>query len=223
MTADQNQRRHAVGIVDDHALFREGIASLINEFTDFEVSLHAGSGEELFLQLKKSQPPDLILLDVNMPDMDGIQVMEELNRFHPQIKVLAISMLNQEATVVQMLKAGAQGYLVKDAGSRELHRALRTIATGESYYSPIVANRLIHQALKNENGSAVPPGPQLNDRERDFLRLVCTELTYREIAEKMFLSARTIEGYRDNLFEKLGCKNRIGLVIFAIKEGLYRV
>jgi DNA-binding NarL/FixJ family response regulator len=130
-------------------------------------------------------------------------------------------MHHEDANVVSMIRAGAKGYMLKDANTQELHRALRSVIETGSYYSEFVAGKLVNSV---KNGSPEPAGKIiLSDRETQFLQLVCTELTYKEIAEQMYLSTRTIEGYRDSLFMRLNCKNRIGLVLYAIKEGLYDV
>jgi two-component system, NarL family, invasion response regulator UvrY len=212
---------HSVGLVDDHTLFRKGMISLIDEFPEFYVRFEADNGIELKKLLHPDNEPDIMLLDVNMPGIDGVESMIWLSEHFPLIKVLALSMINQEATVINMLKAGAKGYMLKDAGTQELHKALMAIANDGNYYSPNVTTQVIHHL---KNGKPLEPVHQgLNDREREFLRFVCTEMTYKEIAENMHLSSRTIEGYRDSLFDKLNCKNRTGLVLFAIREGIYRV
>jgi len=168
--------------------------------------------------------PDIVLLDINMPEMDGYETAQWLKQHHPDVKVLALSMYDNETSIIRMLKSGARGYILKDSEPGELKAALRALEEKGFYYSDLVSGKLMHaiNKMEDENGNLKNIVP-LNERETDFLTYACTELTYKEIAEKMFLSPRTIDGYRDALFEKLNVKTRVGLVMYAIKNGIVRI
>ena len=160
-------------------------------------------------------------MDINMPEMDGYETCLWLKNNHPDIKVLALSMYDNENAVIRMFKAGAKGYILKDSDPAELRAALDGIISKGFYYSEMVTGKLIHTINSmDENDNNIKGIIKLNDREITFLKLVCTELTYKEIADKMFLSPRTIDGYRDDLFQKLNIKTRVGLVMYAIKNGI---
>lgn len=213
-----------VGVVDDHKLFRRGIASLINSFTEYRVVLEAGNGEEMIAQLVQNNQPDLLLLDIKMPVMDGFSTIEYLSRNKPSIKVLILSMFDDEQSVIRMIGLGAKGYLLKDSEPIELKNALDSVVDKGYFYSEFVTGNLVHSL--HHKGPAEKQGLHpllLNDRETEFLKLICQELTYKEIADIMCLSTRTIDGYRDSLFQKLSVKNRVGLVLYALRTGLVRI
>lgn len=156
--------------------------------------------------------------------MDGYEACLWLKTNHPNIKVLALSMYDNETSVIRMFKAGAKGYILKDCDPAELKNALEAVVAKGFYYSEMVTGKLIHtiNSLDEEDNQARNV-IQMNEREVSFLKLVCTELTYKEIAEKMFLSPRTIDGYRDDLFQKLNARTRVGLVMYAIKNGIVNI
>jgi DNA-binding NarL/FixJ family response regulator len=210
-----------VALIDDHKLFRKGIVELINGFTGFIVIWEANNGKEMISKIVPDNPPQIVLLDINMPVMNGYDAAAWLKVNWPDIKILALSMDDNEESIIKMLKAGAKGYILKDADPAELQAALHSVATKGFYYSELVTGTLLNSIRNPEakqSGSAV-----LNNREIEFLKLACTELTYKEIADQMNLSARTIDGYRESLFEKLEVKNRVGLVLYAIKHGIITV
>lgn len=208
----KNRDMFSVGLVDDHKLMRSGLSELISSFYNFSVVLEAGSGKELIELLKTSEPPDIMLVDIHMKDMDGFETASWITSNHPLTKILALSMYDKEEAVIKMLRAGARGYLLKDSDPSELVYALNEIVDKGYYHSEISNNALQNQIGKDWLSSS------LKDRELEFLKLVSTELTYKEIADKMCLSFRTIDGYRESLFEKLKVKSRTGLVLFAIRE-----
>ncbi|WP_153800138.1 response regulator transcription factor [Foetidibacter luteolus] len=214
----------SVALADDHVLIRNGLAGLINTFDGYHVSMQAINGQELADKIKAGQVPDVILLDINMPKKDGYETAHWLKNNYPDVKVLALSMYDNETAIIRMLKNGARGYVLKDAEPSDLKRALDDVVHKGFYYSELVTGHLINTIHKmgddNGNGKNIL---QLNDREVDFLKYACTELTYKEIADKMYLSPRTIDGYRDALFEKLNIKTRVGLAIYAIKNGIVNI
>ena len=205
---------YRVVIVEDHILLSQAIAGLVNAFNKFEVPYQCNNGQELLDKLKTpGNIPDVVLMDVNMPILNGIETTEILKKEFPQIKVIALSVEGAEETIIKMLKAGAKGYLLKDVEKEVLETALKEVISTGYYHTKEVSNILVNSL--NEDESSVV---KLKDRELEFIKLVCSELTYKEIADKMFLSPKTIDGYRDSLFQKLHVKNKIGLVLYAIKN-----
>ena len=210
-----------LALVDDHVLLRNGLANLVREL-GYEIVLEANNGNDFIDQLKTSQQPDIVLLDINMPQKDGYETALWLKKNNPDIKVLALSMYDDEYAIIKMLKNGARGYILKDAEPAELKRAINAVLTKGFYHSELVTGTLIH-TINNDENSAHPNASGLNTKEVEFLKMVCTEMTYKEIADKLFVSPRTVDGYRDDLFEKLGVKSRVGLVLFAIKNGIVKI
>ena len=213
-----------IALTDDHVLLRNGLASLLEDL-DYEVLFEADNGQDLIRKLNPGDLPDVVLMDINMPQMDGYETTRWLKLNHPGVRVLALSMYDDENAIIRMLKSGARGYILKDSDPAELKGALQALVAKGFYHSELVTGKLIHTInhMDDTDHSSVKDVLGLNDREIEFLKLVCTELTYKEIAEKMFLSPRTIDGYRDALFEKLGLKSRVGLVLFAIRNGIVNV
>jgi two-component system, NarL family, invasion response regulator UvrY len=210
-----------VVLVDDHVLLRNGLASLIRGFGEYEVLFEACGGKDLIRQLQNSRLPDIILLDINMPEMDGYDTACWLRRNFPEIKVLALSMYDTDSAIVRMLKNGAKGYVLKDIDAGVLKVALDSVLEKGFYYTDMVTGKLIHTI-----GTLDDPEMRmrrllaLNERELEFMKLVCTEWTYKEIADRMYLSPRTIDGYRDALFEKLNVRTRVGLAMYAVRSGI---
>lgn len=210
---------HTVVIVEDHVLLSQAIASLVNSFKDFNVLYTCKNGKELLTKLKTpNNIPDIILMDVNMPILNGIETTEIVKNDYPKINVIALSVEENDTTIIKMLKAGAKGYLLKDVEKDVLELALTETIKNGYYHTKDVSNILINSLNKDDSSKI-----QLKDREVEFIKHSCSEMTYKQIAEKMFLSPKTIDGYRDNLFQKLNIKNRIGLVLYAIKNGIYKV
>ncbi|MES1159898.1 MAG: response regulator transcription factor [Bacteroidota bacterium] len=214
----------AVVLVDDHVLLRNGLANLIRSFGEYAVLFEAYNGLDLIRQLKPRSLPDLVLLDVYMPEMDGYETALWLKQNYPGIKILALSMYDTDNSIIRMLKNGVKGYILKDIEPAELKMALESVIYKGFYYSEMVTGKLIHTINTLDGGEQkVNNLLRLNDRELEFLKLACTEYTYKEIAEQMYLSPRTIDGYRDALFEKLNVKTRVGLVLYAIRNGIVSV
>lgn len=211
-----------LGIVDDHKLFRKGLITLIElAYPKCEILFEADNGLDLQHKLLKKNLPDIIIMDVNMPGMDGFASAQWLRENHPDIKVLVVSMVEKEETIVRMLKLGVKGYLSKDVEPQELGEALRSIMNRGFYYTDYLTGKLVMSIQSEGTGKQkINNLPQINDREKLFLELACSELTYNEIADKMFLSPKTIDGYRNALFEKLNVKSRVGLALYAVRHGL---
>lgn len=210
-----------VAIADDHSLMRNALAKLINSFGDYTVIFEANNGKEIRPLIHQHGIPDIVLVDVNMPEMDGFETTKWLHTNYPQVKVLVLSMLSDERTIIRMMRLGAKGYLLKNAEPEELKEGLDSVMSKDVYLPDIISGKLIsglHRDADKDEEAVV-----LNEREKEFLRWVCTELAYREIAEKMNLSARTIDDYRQNLFTKLKVHSRIGLALYAIRNGIAEV
>jgi two-component system, NarL family, invasion response regulator UvrY len=210
-----------VVLVDDHVLLRNGLASLIRGFGEYEVLFEACGGKDLIRQLQNSRLPDIILLDINMPEMDGYDTACWLRRNFPEIKVLALSMYDTDNAIVRMLKNGAKGYVLKDIEAGVLKVALDSVLEKGFYYTDMVTGKLIHTiSTLDDPEMRMRRLLALNERELEFMKLVCTEWTYKEIADRMYLSPRTIDGYRDALFEKLNVRTRVGLAMYAVRSGI---
>ena len=212
-----------IALVDDHALLRTGLAGLVNSFSNYVVSYQANNGRRLIDQIEHKPLPSVVLLDINMPEMDGFETCKWLRNNHPEIKVLALSMYDNENAIIKMFKAGARGYILKDCEPKELYTALNDLVEKGFHYSEMVTGKLIHNINSLDEDTDAKTNIKLNERELNFLKLACTEMTYKEIADKMYVSPRTIDGYRDDLFEKLNVKTRVGLVMYAIREGIVSV
>ena len=201
-------------IVDDHLLFSQSLASLISTFKKFEVIASYINGKEFIQAIEEEnfEIPNLVLLDVNMPIMDGVETMKWLKQHQPELKVLALSVNDDEETIMKMITNGAKGYLLKDTDPKTFKEALLEVHQKGFYYTEMISGLLINKLNKDENKIV------LKEREVEFIKLACTEKTYKEIADGMCLSPKTIDGYRENLFQKLEIKTRIGLVLYAIKH-----
>jgi len=216
-----NKRKIQVAVVDDHTLLRTALAKLIDSFDDYAVYFEAENGEELKKIINKKVIPEIVLLDVNMPGMNGYETAEWLYKHYPQVKVLALSMLSDDHAIIRMLKSGAKGYIMKSADPDELLLALNSVMEKNFYLSEYISGKIIGGLNRNMD---VPEDPlPLTEKEKEFLRLVCSDLSYKEIAEKMFVSQRRVDDHRDALFEKLKLRSRVGLVLYAIKNGIFEM
>ncbi|TXD54185.1 MULTISPECIES: response regulator transcription factor [unclassified Polaribacter] len=208
----------SVVIVDDHTLLSQAIQVMVDTFDKFKVLYTCKNGQELVDKFSNSPKdiPDVVLMDINMPIMNGIETTAWISKMHPKVNVMALSVEDDDLTVLKMLKAGAIGYLLKDTDKYILEKALVEIVENGFYHSKSVTNLL----MKSISGN-VQEELTFKERELAFMNLACTELTYKEIADKMCLSPKTIDGYRNDLFVKLSVKNRVGLVMYAIKNKIY--
>ncbi|CAM1365148.1 response regulator transcription factor [Tenacibaculum xiamenense] len=211
--------KYSVVVVDDHTLLSQAIESMVNTFDKFKVLYTCKNGKELSDKFTGSPMniPDIVLVDVNMPVMNGIETTQWVVENYPQVHVMALSVEDADNTILKMLKAGAVGYLLKDTQKEVLEKALLELMENGFYHTKEVTSLLIDSVSGKKNRSNV----EFKENELKFMRLACSELTYKEIAEKMFLSPKTIDGYRDSLFTKLDVRNRVGLVMYAIKNKIY--
>ncbi|MFL1894144.1 response regulator [Aquimarina sp. 2-A2] len=208
---------YSVVIVEDHVLLSQALAGLVDGFSKFKVLYVCKNGKELVTRLKDPKNiPDIVLMDINMPIMNGIETTQHLKEQYPQINVLALSVEEDEITILKMLKAGAKGYLLKDTEKSILENALIEVQETGFYHTKNVTDLLLGSLHPKRDKQTV-----LKEREIEFIKHACTEKTYKEIASDMCLSPKTIEGYRDSIFEKLNLKNRTGLVIYAIKHKIF--
>lgn len=212
-------QKPSVALVDDHVLLRNGLANLVTELGDFAVLFEADNGVHLQQLVDDHGAPDLVLLDINMPEMNGYETASWLQQNHPLTRILALSMYDNETSIIKMVRNGAKGYILKDTSPAEFRTAMDTVLKKGFYYSEMLTGKLIN-AVNKMGDEHETNGVKLSDREVEFLKLACTESTYKEIAEKMFVSPRTIDGYRDDLFEKLNVKTRVGLAMYAVRHGL---
>ena len=210
-------------LVDDHTLLRRGLAGLVQDL-GYTVVFEACNGKQFLEKLDNNTIPDIVLMDINMPVMDGYETTKWLKENHPEIKVLALSMYDNENAIIRMIKCGARGYIIKDSEPENLKAAIDAVFKIGYYYSDLVSSKLIHAINHlHEEGNELQKLLLLTNREKEFLQYSCTELTYKEIADKMIVSPRTVDGYRDALFEKLHIKTRVGLAIYAIRYGLFDI
>ncbi len=208
----------SVFIVDDHQLVREGFKAILTDLSDsIDITGEAVNGRDLLRQLSSELPsPDIVLMDVNMPEMNGIKTMEILNNDYPGIQVIALSMMKQNVHIKQMLKMGARGYLLKDCNKQELLRAIQTVYQGDTYFSLEVTEQVMQYMTKR----SAPDPENLTARELEVLALIAKDYSNREIADALFISPRTVDAHKQNILRKTGVKSMAGLVVFAIKHNL---
>lgn len=213
--------KHKIVIVDDHILIAKALAGIIDTFDNFEVLYEAENGKAMVDQMtNKKNIPDIVLLDISMPVMDGFETATWLRQHHPEVLIMTLSMQNDEDSLIKMIRSGAKGYLLKNIHPTELEKALNSLVKQQYYYPEWATKSIVHN-LGNEGGKT--NASSFTEREMEFLSYTCTELSYKEIAAQMCCSPRTVEGYRDALFEKLELKTRVGLAVFAMKNKYCKV
>ena len=210
-----------LALADDQNLFRKGMSMLLRELDGMEVTLECANGKDL-LKAIGVVPVDIVLLDLEMPVMDGVETMKRMRTDHPEVKVLVLSMHSEEKFIVHMMELGANGYLLKTAEAAEVETAIRSVAESGYYFSDMVSQVMLQGLVKKEKVrpyfNVVDP---LSERELEVLKLICAEKTTPEIAEQLFLSPRTVEGHRNNILLKTGARNVAGLVVFAMTNGIH--
>jgi two-component system, NarL family, invasion response regulator UvrY len=213
----------SIALVDDHVMLRNGLASLIKDL-GYRVLFEASDGIDFIDKLGVSGVPDLVLMDINMPKMDGYETCSWVKLNHPEVRVLALSMFDDEDSIMRMIRNGARGYVLKDCEFGELRMAIDAVVTKGFHYSERVTGRLVHSIQQEDDrASENILVNSLTPRELEFVKFAATDLTYKQIADQMHVSPRTVDGYRDDLFEKLQVKSRVGLVLFAIKYKIVNV
>lgn len=211
-------------LVDDHILLRQSLAGLLGAL-GYSILCECDEGESLLRKIDKNNLPDVVLMDIHMPKMDGYEATLWLTKNYPSVHVLALSMLDNETSIIRMIKNGAKGYILKDADPMELKTAIESVMRTGFHYTDRVTGKLVHSVehMQDDLGGENKLLLSLNEREIEFLKLACTEMTYKEIATQMCLSPRTVDGYRDTLFGKLQAKSRIGLVLFSIRNNIIQL
>lgn len=208
-----------IAIVDDHKLVSKALENMISYNPAFNVIINSPNCQDFLDTLSTTQDfPDVVLMDINMPIKNGIETTAELTQDYPNLKVIALTMEDHEGTIIKMLKAGAKGYLLKDMSPDILFDAIDIVHKKGIFYTDLVTQSLLK--IKTEEKFMETLNNTLKERELEFIRLACSELTYREIADQMFVSPRTVDGYRDSVFVKLNVKSRVGIVMFAIKHNI---
>jgi DNA-binding NarL/FixJ family response regulator len=206
-------------ITDDHQLFRNGLKILLNAFQEFEVTGEASNGEE-FLRILKNTPADVVLMDINMPEMDGIEATRKGLKLCPAIDIIALSMYGEEEYYYKMVDAGAKGFLLKDSDISEVKEAILTVRKGGSYFSQELLYHVIQKIKHREHESK---SANLSRREKEILIKICEGLSNQEIAETLFISKRTVDKHRANLLGKTNSKNTASLILFAIRNKLIEI
>lgn len=208
--------KHKVVIVDDHVLFTKALEEMVNQFSGYEVLFSADNGKDFIDKLSDSiVDPDVVLLDLNMPIMDGFETLKWIKEHKKNVKTLVLSMNDNEKSIIKAIRKGANGYLVKNITPKELNFAITHLMDYGFYHNELVSRALL-KSMNQEDEVFI----KLKDRELTFLKLACTEMTYKEIANEMCLSPKTIDGYRQALFDKLNIRSRVGLVLYAIQNNI---
>ena len=216
--------KHTVALVDDHMLIAKAIANIIEGFPNYSVLYEVEHGKALVEKFKNPQNiPDIVLLDISMPVMDGFETAKWLKIKHPKVLIVTLSMQDDDLSLIRMIKSGAKGYLHKNIHPEELQVALDALVTKGFYYPEWAASKVFSNLSGEPRIKKEIDTSDFSEREMDFLKYCCTEMTYKEIGERMNCSTRTVEGYRDTLFKKLGLKTRVGLVMYAIKSGKFHL
>ncbi|WP_026994107.1 response regulator transcription factor [Flectobacillus major] len=209
-----------IAIADDHQLVAKAIAGLIDKMEQYEVMYEVENGKQLIHYFELNMIPNIVLLDINMPELDGYETALWLKNNHPNVKILALSMYDKEEAIIGMLRNGAKGYLLKGCRPSELKLALDSVIEKGFYYSEYVTHKLVKNLHAEKTANPIEQ-LGLNSREKDFILYACSEMTYHEIADKMCVSPRTIDGYREQVFQKMNVKTRVGIVLEAVRLGLF--
>lgn len=208
-------------IADDHEIFRDGLRLMLQKQPDIELVGEAEDGREL-IETARQMLPDVVITDVKMPRMDGTAATRYLTEHYPTIGIIALTMFDEEDLIIDMLEAGARGYLLKNADKNEMIEAIKCVYEQEPYYCKHTSQRLAQMVAKSKfNPYKQKAKPEFNEREKEIVQYICEGLTNKEIAEKVFLSVRTVEGLRMKMMEKMNAKNTAGIIIYAIKNALY--
>ncbi len=210
-------------LADDHEIFRDGFNVMLKKQTDIVLVGEAPNGAEL-IKITEKLLPDIIITDIRMPKMDGIEATKILAKKYPAINIIALTMFDDDNLIIDMLEAGAKGYLLKSAHKTEIIEAIKTVYKHETFYCKNTSTKLVKMIAQSRfNPYKEIVQPEFSKRELEIVKLICQEASNKEISSKLFLSIRTIEGYREKIQEKMKAKNSIGIAIFAIKNGIYKI
>ena len=208
-----------IALADDHKIVRDGIRTMLESQPNIEVVAEVSNGNEILKKLENTQV-DLVIMDISMPEKDGIKATKNLKEKHPNVKVLALTMSNDDLHIRQMIQAGASGYIMKSAGRKDLKDAIETIMNGKHYFSDEATQSIMMDLVKGKGKSTTMAAVHITDRELEILDLIVQEYTNQEIAEKLFISSRTVDAHRRNLLQKTGARNTAGLVKYAFQHNL---
>ncbi|MBS1688875.1 MAG: response regulator transcription factor [Bacteroidetes bacterium] len=204
-----------LAIADDHEIFRKGVIEIISSWDEFSVTIEANDGKDLIHRIAKANTqPNICIIDINMPEMNGYDTLAEIKKQWPKIKVMVLTMLKDEYCFIKMIRNGADGFLSKNSNPKELRKALLSIHESGVYHSDLMARKFIRVMQETD------VIPKFSDKELELLKLCASDLTYAQIADKMSITERSVAGYRDNLFHKLNVNSRVGLAMCAIKMGI---
>jgi two-component system invasion response regulator UvrY len=212
-----------VAMADDHLLLRNALSTLIDSFGDCKMIYHSGTGRDLIDKINAGPVPDVVILDLNMPDMNGFETAEWMQKNFPETHVLMLTMYDSELSLIRLLQAGVKGFLKKDIHPDELKFAIHSVVQSGYYYSNHTTGKLVNLFRNKANSFNSLQKAMLTDAEVQFLKFACSDLTYKEIAQRMALNPRSIDTLRDQLFIKLDTKSRVGLVMVAIKHGIVTI
>ena len=208
-----------ISLADDHVLLRNALAALIDSFGSCQVIQQSGTGKELIESISSGNIPDVVILDLNMPEMDGFETAIWLQKNAPDVHVLMLTMYDSELSLIRLLQAGVKGFLKKDIHPSELKFALQSVVHAGYYYSNHTTGKLVNLFRNNADGNNLRKAT-LSEQELQFLKLACTEMTYKAIAQQLKLNPRSVDTLRDQLFIKLDVKSRVGLAMVAIRHGV---
>ncbi len=212
-------KKISIAFADDHTMLRKGLVKLLMMYGNYICLFDVDGGDEVITELKKHKIPDVLILDVNMAGKDGHETAQWVNQHYPQIKILALSMYNDETTIIKMIQAGAKGYITKSSDPEKMVEAINTLFE-KGFYLPDTLSEKIISGIKNSLLVGQDKIPIINEKEKIFLSLLCQELSYQEIADKMFISSRTVDDYSKRLSKKLNVKGKSGLIVYAMNNGI---
>lgn len=211
-------------LADDHEIFRDGFKSMLRKQPSIEMIGEAANGDDL-VKLTRQLLPDVVVTDIKMPKMDGLEATKIIAKEFPRMGIIALSMIDEESQIIDMMEAGAKGYLLKNAHKNEIVNAINAVYEGEVYYCDETSSKLSRLIAANEKIPFIRKKDKIefSEKEIDVILLICEQLTNKEIAQRLNLSIRTIEGYRDRIQEKIGARNAAGIVVYAIKNNIYQL
>lgn len=213
-------KKISIAIADDYKIFREGIKKCIASDKNLQVTLEADNGEDLINSFKNNQP-DIVIMDLKMPIMDGMEATQIIHKQFPQVKVLVVTMYEDDKFIIHLMEIGANGYLLKNSEPDEIRKAIYAVYENGYYFNDLVNKALLKKlVLKTNMKPSFNQDVEFTERELEVLKLICEEKTAAEIAKEIFLSPRSVEGIRQRLIEKVGVRNTAGLVMFAVKNGI---
>lgn len=216
------KKKYTIIIVDDHQLFRDGLKFVLSQIDDIEVIGEAENGKKC-LELLETKKPDLILMDISMPEMNGIEATAKALEKYPDLKIVALSMFGDQEYYFKMIHAGVKGFVLKQSGKRELEEGIRRVLEGDNFFSQELLRKIIVNIGNGKVEGKKASPVNLTKREKEVLQLICNGLANAEIAEQLNISPKTVDGHRTNLLSKTGARNSVSLVMYAIKNKIIEI